>query len=548
MTIDVSQFRLKPGYFLNADDSPATILANFSPQSSGIMLLDANQAKDWLAVTTELAADELGIYVVGPCQVPPRFQTLQTHAVALNSRGQEVLLNGTLVQLGGKNLKTVASYDPVSGCEVALNKYRVAAVTMWKEDFDDKTWQRILDHPVKTAQQLFAEDGFGDLMKKPWSRSYHHLGKPCQPEHSSSVQFHAEFDECPKLHSLLARSGFSRVYITPKGTDGKLDAQYKVLWLSDLSVKQIEARTSSLGGAAGLVKGKNGKYGLRLELTCFGQAWDRLKPGQPAPDTRIFDRMYRVHPLPLGLDAKKVEAWASHLKWEVRALKAVGAKVWLVSSNQTPPNIVTFNTQPVLVQEIPQKGVKQPGVIAAGPRGSMHSTTSHVDGSALEPVAAPTIFKTGDPYYDPWKTFTPTTGTDDSPHMTDVSSATPPQTRQVQGPIAERMQLQDSRIQAVEQALANLQEQNTQQHQHTDTRIATLTNHLQHHVQTTQEHFDHLHTENQQLSRTIADAMQAQEQRMAASFDELRNLLLRPRGTKRADPQSDEELLPAPSE
>lgn len=121
-------------------------------------------------------------------------------------------------------------------------------------------------------------------------------------------------------------------------------------------------------GAAGLVLGRDKKFGLRIDLGNFASAWAKLKPGIEPPSTKVYRHTYKIHPMPLGLDKDKVETWAQNNGWLIRALRAMGAKHWLVISDEPPPNILTFNTHPILVQLQPQKGFQSPGAIAAGLR------------------------------------------------------------------------------------------------------------------------------------------------------------------------------------
>lgn len=116
--------------------------------------------------------------------------------------------------------------------------------------------------------------------------------------------------------------------------------------------------------------------------------------------------------------------------------------------------------------------------------------------------------------------------------------------RHVQGPVAERLQQQDGRLHAVEQALAQLQETQTQQSQVMDNKIQTIATQVGAHVAETKQGFDTLFAANQQMQIDIAGALPSQENRMAKSFDDLKALIVNTRGHKRGAVE-DEELLPA---
>lgn len=65
---------------------------------------------------------------------------------------------------------------------------------------------------------------------------------------------------------------------------------------------------------------------------------------------------------------------------------------------------------------------------------------------------------------------------------------------------------------------------------------------LQQHVQQTKQGFDYLAGENRTLQQTVADAMAKQENKLTQSFEELKNLFLSTRGTKRTPETEAAEL------
>eukprot|EP00438_Fugacium_kawagutii_P005228 Skav208685 [mRNA] locus=scaffold6485:1060:4992:+ [translate_table: standard] len=518
LRIDVANYVLKEGFFLNDDDSAARILRTYTPGASGVYLMDTKAAQDWITSTTVLALDELGLYVIGPIAVPERFGSLNTHAPAVDSAGREVLLNGTLIQLGTKQLKTrVADGDPITTRPVQL-----AAITVWKNDWDAPVWDRILKSPVREIRELIRLEGNGDLVGKPWGRCYHDQGHNVAPEHATSIQFHCELDATDKLNTCLQRSGFNGIYITPKQSDGTLAQGYRVIWLEG-NPKQLESKCIAVPGVAGLVRGKK-SYGLRIEVASFSAAWNRLRPGQPIPDHTQTSRLYKLQPMPNGTDASIVVQWAAQHGWKVKAIKALGAKQWLVGADAPPPSVLCFNTQPILAQEVAQKGPVPQGAIAAGPK-----LTSQKAANPQEENP----FKQGDPYFDPWAR---------TRAATDLSA---PSSEQVtdQGPVAAMFDSQNARIKEIEGAMAKMQESHTQAIQSLDTKCQGIQQSLTQHVQTTDTKLDYLHQESQQLHQTLAGALAKQDDRLAASLEEMKQLLVASRGMKRTTDDAAEAVL-----
>lgn len=537
LSIQVDQYMLQEGFFVNADGTPAQLLSSFSPQASGVMLMEATAALEWMQVATNPGPDELGIYVTGPINIPPRFATISTNAPAKDLAGRPVLLNGTLIQFGEKHLKTVQLAEE----SISTNDVQIAAVTVWKDDFEPAMWEALVQTPVKTVKSLLSLDGYQGLCGKPWGRVYQHNGTVVEPAKATSIQFHCEFDKGARFSSMLKRSGFNKLYVTPKDEQGRIDPSWQVIWL-DIPVKQIEAKTAGLQGTAGLIRGKK-SYGLRVEAGAFGSVWERIKPGQDCPDNRQTKYLFKVQPFPNGTDSAVLINWSQKIGWSIKPIKALGAKQWILGSDECPPNILMFNTQPLLVQQIHQKGIKPTGAIAVGPKQLKSAASKPTLISEHSKAVRPNIFRTGDPFHDAWATYTPS-----SP--SDVPMPCPPKQsfpeRPPTGPIADLLQQQDERIHAVENLVAKLQDTHQENAKEVEQRFHHLEDTVAKTSHSTQQQLEAVHAEHRALHNTIAVAMQKNEEKFASGFDELKALFLSSRGIKRHVPeQDDEELEPA---
>lgn len=91
-----------PGYILNEDDSNATQLTTFLPQTSGVFLAHLEQALPRLRENAVLSKDELGITVITRQQL----ETMLAHqsvTIPCDIPGADpIILAGTLVQSGEK--------------------------------------------------------------------------------------------------------------------------------------------------------------------------------------------------------------------------------------------------------------------------------------------------------------------------------------------------------------------------------------------------------------------------------------------------------------
>eukprot|EP00438_Fugacium_kawagutii_P027553 Skav207072 [mRNA] locus=scaffold1909:191240:196597:- [translate_table: standard] len=518
---DPTMFKLTPGFFCNADGSVANVLTGFSPQSSGVLLAKAEDAQLWIKSMVTKPIDELGVYVLGAIDVPSQFPTMQVDAPATDNQGRNLILRGLLIQFGSRNLQTSA----MKLQDFETEEIQIASVTLWKKDYDEDTWERILAAPVKTVQHLLSLEGLGGILGQPWGRAFHNEGVSVSPHLASSVQFHATFQVGPRFTALLRRSGFSKIYLCPKDDQGMPDKRWKVIWLpTTTNVLELESQANSIAGAAGLVTAKKG-LGLRVDTTNFAKAWATLKPDSEVPDHATFKWRFKLHPLPLGVSAETLKQWAQqNFDWAIRPLKSSGARQWLIAADSIPDKILTFNGQPLLLQQLPDKGLKSSSTISAGPKYFPNKEIK-------DKTAKENIFKTGDPFLDPWKQATTGTAV-----MSDgAKPATQNQEQKpLTGPFAARMEQQDARLQAVETMVSQMKET-------TAAKVATLEQHqlaiqqtMTNHMQKTEQGFEHVHREQLSTQRTLAEAIASQEQRMQSNFAELKQIFLANRGTKRA--------------
>eukprot|EP00438_Fugacium_kawagutii_P034155 Skav226363 [mRNA] locus=scaffold290:41300:46171:- [translate_table: standard] len=517
---DPQQFQLKPGFFKNADGTDATILHQFSMQASGVLLAKPADVHQWLKATPHKATDELGVYILGHVTIPQEFSVLQVNAPATDAAGRELLLNGLLVQFGSKHLTTAAAQH----AEYATETRQVASVTVWKADVEPSVWTQIVQAPVRTIQQMLTQEGFGNLLSQPWGRVFQHNGTTVKPEVATSVQFHCTFVQDTKFASLLRRSGFCRVYICPKTEAGSPDPKWKVVWVSnEMSILELEGQASGIAGAAGLVKSRRG-FGLRIEAENYQAAWSKLKPNQPLPDMQETKWTFKLHPLPMGVTADTLKEWAQKsYQWRIKPIRSIGAKQWIIGADSIPQQILLFNTQPLLLQQLPVRGTKPAPAIAAGPKNlSVKPLPQNQEAQA-------SAYRTGDPHQ--------TQGRAAASSLPPVELNRSSEQRTLQGPVAQRMEQQESRLHAIETAMQTLKEDQQVTRQKGEEFQVKIETQLQHHVQHTQKGFDYLSTENRSLQQSVADAIANQECKMLQCFEEVKSLFLTTRGMKRTDPE-----------
>ena len=300
----------------------------------------------------------------------------------------------------------------------------------------------------------------------------------------------------------------------PKDQDGKPDSAWRIIW-TDMDINKLETVATPVAGTAGLVKG-NRSHGLRVETAAFNNMWDILHPGRDPPDQMPKGSLWKATPMPIGLDKDIIQEWAKQHAWDCFPIKSLGSKTWLLQAPSAPPNeLMCFNGTPIIIRKVPPKSSQPQTGILAGPR----YTPSNEQEST-------SIFRQGDPFLDSWANWRPTT--------TPVSSAPASVSTKADssaGPTASRLDLQDKRIQELQQAVQCIQNDTKQKNQDDDRRFTTIESQITRNHEQVQNSFQTLRTD---FETTLHRAMSSQDQKIHNTMEEIKALFHR--GSKR--PQS----------
>lgn len=502
--LDVTRYQLKPGYFLTMQGKSLPITADFSPCVPSVTMMSAEAAKPWISQSGKLLPDELAIFVVGELDIPNKPMK-QLVAPAINMDGQQCLIAGYLLQLGDKQV--VVATD--EGTLIQTHDVQICSFTMWKQDFHHEEWQEAIKSPVRFSKQLLAKDGLDDVIRSPFGRAFRKDSKPCSPSEATSIQYHSEV-KLADLRKLLRRSGFNRLFITPKTTNGKPSDQWRIIWLPQTS-QQLEAMCLGQASIAGLIRGRKSQ-GIRVETSHFPEIWEKFHPGVEPPKKTPQGDVYKIQPLPFGVDREVLQEWADSNSWNMHPLKPLGAKTWLVNSSDAPPkDVMFFNSSPLLITKMQPKNTENPIGLIAGPKSVSAAIT-------VPPVKNPTVFQKGDPFFDPWQ------GTATSSSVGKVES----------GPTEKYLQQHDQQIKHLEQAVQELQIMAKDNAKDQDEKFKKIENQMQTQANQTQAV---LHS----FESSLAQALSQQEAKISSSMDELKQLLLRNDKRPRSSPDDIEE-------
>ena len=545
---EIDDYLLSEGFFLNEDGTKATILSTFQPRTHGVCLLTTKQAAPWTSATTPLSEDELAMFVVGTLPAQVNLPHKEITAPALNSAGRSVLLRGHLLQCGSKAIQCQ------EGPDVDLNppKVRVCALTLYQSDFDEKTWSALLANPVKITKQLLALHGFANVIGRPWGRSFRKGDGPAPQHLCDQLQFHAEV-AVERFDALLARSGFNGIFVMPKDEQGRPSPEYRIIW-TIAPTKSLDTLTGGLAGIAGLVRTKRG-HGVRVRREAFSSTWAVLHPDTPEPQEYRSLHQFRVQPFPAGTAKEDIVAWANKLGWKVVPLRTQGAKQWVLGADSYPPPILVWNGHPLISHELQTRKMDEK-IVVAGPRErrvhpqnkrkpyeEFRSDTDSLSTENSVRTTRSSVFRSGDPFLDPWATAASSTGHQRVPpgelpgqdKKADAASGPRP----LQGPVASQFQLQEQRISALEQAMGEMRNEQKANYQTTQNQLGQLDQQMQNYHTEARQGFDSVARAHAQLT----EAIRLQDSKLGTAFEELK-ALFKTNANKRKKPKPFQEQLP----
>ena len=212
-------------YLLNEDDSHPKQIHEFRGQRSGVFLTTIAEATPWLKEGQPLSADELGMIVMGDSN--PNT-ALPHHAVLLpcaDCKGNQFLLTATLIQFGSKKIRI----KPLEDQKIAGGECKVAAVTLWQQDWSKEEWSAAISQSAQFIKEAFSID-LPDVIVSCWGRSLRKGRQVATNSEATSIQLHCSVVS-EQFNSFLAKSGFNRVWTTPKNQEGRISEEFRVLWV-----------------------------------------------------------------------------------------------------------------------------------------------------------------------------------------------------------------------------------------------------------------------------------------------------------------------------
>eukprot|EP00438_Fugacium_kawagutii_P023906 Skav222579 [mRNA] locus=scaffold1897:19899:24329:- [translate_table: standard] len=510
-SVDPKDYQIIDGFFFNSDDSPIEII-----QAIQLCLLSPAQAQQWIREDQLLSSDELAIIALGPVQPHPNLQSKPVTFPAVNPDNHKVLLHGTMVQLGNKHAK----HKEGTPGQVTTEACTIMSVTMQKEDWSETDWQNITHNPAAFIKGVLEQDSMSKAIQSIWGKSLRNGKAPASPIQATSCQMHCTILDQHKK-PILARSGFNGLYFVPKTQQGKVQGEYRIIWCEG-DLPHVTGLCSRTSHALGLIKNRQGKgFGIRVEKATFADAWANIHPGTKPPELREGDKTFKVENLVFGTTKTMLDQWLVALKWDAMAFKPIGPQCWLIKSNHQPPEgIRMFNTSPVLIRQIQDRMPKQERVLL----GPMPKTKNTSD-----------PWQTGST--DPWANWQPTQSVP-SQAAPAVASATTAAPRSAPGPIENRFQEQEAKLQALQNNIEKLAKQQGDGHSALTRQIQVVEKHQAEQVSQVKGALQQMQAD---MDKHFTRTLQQHTQSVDNKLEELKKIFLG--SAKRGQPEAGDDEM-----
>ena len=422
----VCDLTLHANYFQTSSGEPIPVITELNTKAYGVALVSPTDLIPWLSANAKVA-DELAALTLDGIQPDqwPAYKCAWVTCPATDRAGNTVILSGLLTQLGEKPVTC-----PPSQCSIVKEEVVQCHITVCRGDFTEHVWQQILQAPAKTILSRITHEPVRSAIQSVWGRSFRVGQKACKPQDADSVRIWVHIPIQFALR-LLQDSGFVKMNISQRDSTGLPDHQFTMIWLK-CNREELEPKLLSLPHV-GYIASDRG-LGVRFSRANLKAAWASLKPGIAFEEPVEIKLLFKLSALPPATTAEGLRVLATETGWDMRPLKRINASTWLIGASKPfKSDYICVEGATILIKSVQPHGSRQP-------RGAILAST----GSRPDMPPAGSTSST-----DPWMK-----GQD--PWAKAAARVAPPPVAPSQGPLADKLQAQDLKIESLEKKVSDL--------------------------------------------------------------------------------------------
>eukprot|EP00438_Fugacium_kawagutii_P009518 Skav209791 [mRNA] locus=scaffold1201:13767:18878:- [translate_table: standard] len=522
-----SRFQIAEGFFTTHNDKPLPVVQNVNLKSTGICLMDWEQAASWLSRTLPITTDELAILTLSDAKIPDGFPVHKELTFpAIDDRQRPVILRGHIWQLGEQQVKWTTHEQAITQSPTI-----VLACTVWRDEVSESLWEDLGKSLVKTTFALMDDIDCKSRILQVWGRSFRDTKTRTDPSEAHSAQFHCRiFVE--HVEEILRTSGRNHVYLTPKSDNHMSHPGWSMLWFEDRVAVDIAANKATEHSGIARVKGK---YALRVRACVLTQIAKEIKCDNLAKDNLQIRQLFKIQPVPVGITQEQLVQWAAELQWKVRVLKKLGRDAYLLGTDAAPPHPhLSLNGTVVLLKQVnPRRENQSSSALVAGPRQNPVRETKEPSMMQSEVSS------------DAWAAYRMQNGLPLGSAGNPAPKPSMPVDQTLEGPIAQKFAAIEQRIQQHDQGMKQLTQecqQLTQTVHSTQSQVAVVDQKVSG-LETNMQAFQR--DMQSSVEKAIGRGMASQDKKLDQKFDAIMKMLSA--GTskrKETEPDEDEHMSP----
>lgn len=332
-------------HFWDGDENVAQIDASrFGPDQVGVAVMNNVEASKY-NYPNSISVGALAILVVGK---QFRSDDQIFHLPGHTTMGVPVVLKAALRQFGDKPVvykaNVIAVETPKTDSTVLEIQIFRDEITNWK---DCSVPLHFLGVHIPALR--------GSNLLATWSlKTFNRDRKPTPFREADLWHGFVRISDAI-LDSVLARSGISGIYITPKGIDKRPDERYAIVIIPSSNHDDALKRVKNCEKSLGLARLKD-QYAVRCRKENLNTVRNAILPESAYVDMGTFasdDTLWILKNVPSQVGREDLTKALQLTAWKAKAVRSQGMNRWVVASSTDPPaSHLCINNTMVVVEPL----------------------------------------------------------------------------------------------------------------------------------------------------------------------------------------------------